>query len=65
MGLMNSTSLDNLIECTRPPQHDTNEHRRAINESIQYLEQSPNNWQTVGVSSKPKFMSLESLQKGH
>ena len=50
MGLTNSTSLDNLIECTRPPRHDTDEHRRAINESIQYLEQLPNNWQTVGVS---------------
>ena len=38
MGLTNSTSLDDLIKYTRPPCHDTDKHKRAINKSIQYLE---------------------------
>ena len=63
MGLMNSTSLDDLIKCTRPPWHVTNEHRRAINKSIQYFGQLPNSWQTVGASSKPIFIGPESITK--
>ena len=41
------------------------EDRETINESIQYLKQLPNNWQTVEASSKPIFMSLEVLQRKH
>ena len=65
MGLTNSTSLDDLIKCTRPPCQDTDEHKRAINKNIQYLGQLPNNWQTIGTSLKPIFMSPKALQKGH
>ena len=65
MGLMNSFPFDDLIKYTRLPWHDTNEHRRVINKRIQCLGQLPINWQAVGVSSKPTFMSLEALQKEH
>ena len=37
IGLTNTISLDDLITCTRPPWHNTDEHRRAINKSIQHL----------------------------
>ena len=65
MGLTNLTPLDDPIKCTRPPWHDTDEHRRAINKSLQCFGQLPNNWQTVGASLKSIFMSLKALQKGH
>ena len=64
MGLMNSICLGDLIKHTHPPWYDTDEHKGTINKNIQYLEQLPNSWRTVGVSSKPIFMSLEALQKG-
>ena len=38
MGLMNSPSLDDLIKYTCPSWHDTDEHRRTINKSIQCRE---------------------------
>ena len=65
MGLTNSPSLDNLIKYTRPLWHDTDEHRRTINKSIQCRGQLPTSVQTVGVSSKSIFMSPEALQKRH
>ena len=37
IGLTNTISLGDLITCTRPPWHNTDEHRRAINKSIQHL----------------------------
>ena len=65
MGLTNSFPFDDLIKYTRPPWHDTDEHRRVINKRIQCLRQLPINWQAIGVSSKPTFMSPEALQKEH
>ena len=65
MGLTNSIYLDDLIKYTCPLRCDTEEDRETINGSIQYLEQIPNSWQTVGTSSKPIFMSLEALQRRH
>ena len=65
MGLTNSIYLDNVIKYTRPLRCDMDEDRETINESIQYLKQLPNNWQTVEASSKPIFMSLEVLQRKH
>ena len=63
MGLTNATPLDDLIKCTRPPSHDKNKCSKAINNNLQCLGQLPNSWQTVGVSSKPIFISLDALQK--
>ena len=60
---MNSIHLDDHIKYTRLVRCDMDEDRETINRSIQCFEQLPNNWQTVGASSKPIFMSLEALQR--
>ena len=57
MGLTNSPSWDRLIKCTRPPRRVTDEHKRAINESIKKFGQLLNNWQTIRALSKPIFIS--------
>ena len=44
MGLTNSFPFDDLIKYTRPPWHDTDEHRRVINKRIQCLGHLPINW---------------------